>query len=74
MFRVKLESQILDFLYNFELLHFQFDRWLYKTVSGMITWPNTKNIYQTFTKFIIIFLNNYPNIDITEITMHLYSF
>ena len=25
----------MDFSNNFELLHFQFDRWLYKTVTGM---------------------------------------
>ena len=36
MFRVKLLCQIIDFSNNFELLHFQFDRWLYKTVSGII--------------------------------------
>ena len=35
MFRVKLQCQIIDFSNNFKLLHFQFDRWIYKTVSGM---------------------------------------
>ena len=35
MFRTKLLCQIIDFSNNFELLHFHFDRWLYKTVSGM---------------------------------------
>ena len=34
-FCVKLQSQIIDFSNNFELLHFHFDRWIYKTVSGM---------------------------------------
>ena len=36
MFRAKIQSEILDFANNFELLHFQFDRWLYKTVSGLL--------------------------------------
>ena len=36
MFRVKLLCQIIDFSNNYELLHFQFDRWLYKTVSVKI--------------------------------------
>ena len=35
MFRCKIQSKIMDFTNNFELLHFQFDRWLYKTVSGL---------------------------------------
>ena len=35
MFRTKLLCQIIDFSKNFELLHFHFDRWLYKTVPGM---------------------------------------
>ena len=35
MFRVKLQCQIIDFSNNYTLLHFQFDRWIYKTVSGM---------------------------------------
>ena len=34
MFRAKLHSEILDFSNDFQLLQFQFDRWLYKTVSG----------------------------------------
>ena len=36
MIRTKLLCQIIDFSNNFELLHFHFDRWLYKTVSGMV--------------------------------------
>ena len=63
---VQSETTMSNFSNNFDLLHFQFDRWLYKTVSGMITWPSTKIIYQTFTKFTIIFLNTYPNIDILK--------
>lgn len=35
MFRAKLHSEIVDFPNNFELLQFQFDRWLYKAVSGL---------------------------------------
>ena len=35
MFRVKLQCQIIDFSNNYKLLHFQFDQWIYKTVSGM---------------------------------------
>ena len=35
MFRVKFQCQIIDFSNNFDLLHFHFDRWIYKTVSGM---------------------------------------
>ena len=34
MFWAKLHSEILDFSNNFKLFKFQFDRWLYKTVSG----------------------------------------
>ena len=33
--RIKLLCEIADFSNNFELLHFQFHRWLYKTVTGM---------------------------------------
>ena len=32
MFWAKLQCQIVDLYNNFPLLHFQFDRWLYKTV------------------------------------------
>ena len=35
MFRRKIQSEIIDFASNFELLSFQFDFWLYKTVSGL---------------------------------------
>ena len=35
MFRCKIQSDIMDFANNFEILSFQFDRWLYKTVSGL---------------------------------------
>ena len=35
-FNAKLLSEILDYGLNFELLQFQYDRWLYKTVSGAI--------------------------------------
>ena len=35
MFRCKIQCEIMDFANNFELLSFQFDHWLYKTVSGL---------------------------------------
>ena len=35
MFRCKIQRKIMDFGNNFVLLHFQFDRWLYNTVSGL---------------------------------------
>ena len=35
-FNAKLLSQVLDYALHFELLQFQYDRWLYKTVSGAI--------------------------------------
>ena len=35
MFGAKIQSEILDFANHFELLHFHFDRWLYKTVTGL---------------------------------------
>ena len=35
MFRCKIQSEIMDLANNFEILSFQFDRWLYKTVSGL---------------------------------------
>ena len=35
MFRCKIQSEIMDFANNFEILSFQFDLWLYKTVSGL---------------------------------------
>ena len=36
MLRAKLLCEIIDFPNNFEMLHFHFDRWLYKTVSGIL--------------------------------------
>ena len=35
MFGAKIQSEILDFANHFELLHFHFDQWLYKTVTGL---------------------------------------
>ena len=35
-FNFKLFSEILDYSLDFHLLQFQYDRWLYKTVSGAI--------------------------------------
>jgi hypothetical protein len=35
-FNAKLHSEIIDYAMHFELLQFQYDRWLYKTVSGAI--------------------------------------
>ena len=35
-FNAKLLSQVLDYALHFELLQFQYDRWLYKTISGAI--------------------------------------
>lgn len=33
----KVQSTILDYGTNYELLHFQYDMWLFKTVSGALT-------------------------------------
>ncbi len=35
-FHTKLLSEILDYALHYDLLQFQYDRWLYKTVSGAI--------------------------------------
>ncbi len=35
-FTTKLTSEILDYALHFELVQFQYDRWLYKVVSGAI--------------------------------------
>ena len=35
-FITKLYSEIIDYALDFELLQFQYDRWLYKTVTGAI--------------------------------------
>lgn len=35
-FTTKLLSEIIDYGIDFELLQFQYDRWLYKTVSGAV--------------------------------------
>lgn len=35
-FNTKLFSEIVDYATSYELLQFQYDRWLYKTVSGAI--------------------------------------
>ena len=35
MFRCKIQSEIMDFANNFELLSFQLDHWLDKTVAGL---------------------------------------
>lgn len=35
-FNAKLFSEILDYSMHYDLLQFQYDRWLYKTVSGAI--------------------------------------
>ena len=49
MFRAKIQSEILDFAKNFELLHFHFDRWLYKTVSGLqFQFKSLTNLAQLF--------------------------
>jgi hypothetical protein len=36
-FHTKLLSEILDYALHYDLLQFQYDRWLYKTVSGAIS-------------------------------------
>ena len=36
MFCAKLLCETTDFLNNFEMLHFHFDRWLYKIVSVIL--------------------------------------
>ena len=35
IFCAKLQYYIVDYSNNFQLLHFQFDSWLYKTESGI---------------------------------------
>ena len=35
-FNAKLLSEVVDYALHFELLQFQYDRWLYKTLSGAI--------------------------------------
>ena len=35
-FVVKLLSEIVDYSLSFELLHFHYDRWVYKTATGAI--------------------------------------
>lgn len=42
-FNTKLHSEIIDYGMHFELLQFQYDRWLYKTVSGAINTARFQN-------------------------------
>ena len=53
MFRAKSDSEIVDFSNNFQLLQFQFDRWLYKTVSGGQLLNKSQNYTALFTFFIL---------------------
>ena len=61
VFRAKLLCETVDFSNNFKMLHFHFDRWLYKTASGILVLIYILAIiagYNTFEKTFYFILGN----------------